>query len=312
MVLSLFGEEEPPPPPPPPPPTAGERLKAAVNGKVTKVKDNIEYKKKKRATKKAFKGIGEESSSRKGSYKPDPYNVLPQDKGPQTLSQAYLPNDTDYWKTTEGYKTIDNYNNLNKTPAAPPSQSSSSCNNNNPYADMTNTRPKAPNMNTLRSQNHTLRQQNQTLREQAATMDQTIPDRATTIQWDYLASRPGNHQNRTLGRTNTKRDLTIRDIPAPPERTGRDPDYEDKISLQTNKIHCKARTREEQIREREKDFEREDRREQMRSGRGKTLAEDVIAAAARCSYAVVGFYNRIKITVCYTCGLCDPTATNTG
>ena len=59
MVLSvIFASEEEPPPPPPPPPTAGQKLKGAVSGKVAGLKESWEYRKKKRATKKAFKGIG--------------------------------------------------------------------------------------------------------------------------------------------------------------------------------------------------------------------------------------------------------------
>ena len=312
MVLSvIFGEEpeEAPPPPPPPPPTRTEKFKAAVQKQVTNVKESYEYQKKKRETKKRFKGIGDSSVSSSSAdasdYRHDKFEVLPtRDQAPQVESQGYQPHDIDYWNAmshyTNKYNQTDNRTTYSKKTATFKSAGKGSTTQN--IAPQTiNNRPETIRYETLR--NETLRQD--TLRQE--TRQYNPPSRGPS-DWEYLDSKPGNLQNRTLrksGGTFARTDQRRRYYEEP------DTDgalYDDRISLQTNKIHHAARTNDEQLRVLEQE-ERERRRNAARRRR-TTLAEDVISGAAKCSRAIVGLFNRTKISVLYMCGVCHNSAWN--
>jgi hypothetical protein len=123
--------------------------------------------------------------------------------------------------------------------------------------------------------------------------------------WEYLDTKPGNLQNRTLrksgGTAARPRDNIRYEI--------RDSDgamYDDRISLETNQIHFAARTDDEQRRVLEQE-ERERRRNAARQRR-KTLAEKVVSGAAKCSQGIAGLFNRLRISVLYMCGACSNTA----
>ena len=325
MVLSIiFGEEPeeaPPPPPPPPPPTKGELFKAAVKRRASNIKETYEYQKKKRETKKLFKGVGKGSGSSSGvssfssasasDYEHDKFEVLPtKDQEPQVREQGYQPNDIDYWNGGNMPHYPNNY---------PPDNRSTFSKKTATFKDKTTSRGNTITHDNLHqgkpatinnqyrqlgeSRQGTLRNESLIRREEIRQVGQSSRDPS---DWEYLDSKPGNLQNRTLrksgGMATRPKEDRGRYLEAPDSDGAM---YDDRISLQTNKIHFAARTNTEQRRVLEQE-ERERARNTARQRR-KTLAEDVIAGAAKCSQAVVGLFNRMKITVLYMCGFCSNT-----
>eukprot|EP00116_Pleurobrachia_bachei_P006538 sb/3466800/ len=319
MVFSvIFSEEEEPPPPPPPPPTAGERLKGAVSGKFNGLKESWEYRKKKRATKKAFRGIGEEKS---GPYEHDEYDVLPtKDKGPQVHSQSYDPVDIDYW-TNRG--SVPHY------PTTFTSSSSSSSSSGKKkrmgkgstwkgstwkggtakssvqgggVVRVDNTRDPGTGRYVNVNDGGTMRggtMRGGTMRGGTMVVGNTMlkPEQPRDDNWQYLESERANYQNRTLAKR-VKQRIEVDES----ER------YDDQTALPAYKIHHAVRTKDEETLAREEEIRRE-RRRRTRWGNegGETAAEAIIKTASRASRGVVNFAHRCKISVCYACGICDTT-----
>lgn len=290
MVLSvIFGEEEQPapPPPPPPPPTKGEKLKAAFRRRQT-------------ATKNYFSGIGKSKGSRSGGDSSvdssvDPYDefeVLPtQDPSPQTQSQGYQPGDIDYWNTMSHHpnRTVYKDGTMKST-----------------YSKKTATFRDHPvdKTNTVRAE---------TLGDRGATVASQYQEHGTLgrqhsaeTEWGYLDTTKGNLKNRTFG---GKPGASSPARSPRPSHVTPDSDealYDDRASLQTNRIHFAARSTEEQRRLLEQEARERARHAARR--RRKPLAESLVAGAARCSKAVLGVFSRARISVCYMCGFCDNSA----
>ena len=322
MVLSvIFGEEpeEAPPPPPPPPPTKAEQFKAAVKRRASNVKESYEYQKKKRATKKLFKGVGKggsssgvssysSSSADASDYRHDKFEVLPtREDGAQVEEQGYQPNDIDYWNSMPHYPNkynhSDNRSNFSKKTATFKSTGRGATMTN---ADLHNDDPATINSHYYRPE----ASRHETLRNETARHETRQYGRSASLEpsdWEYLESKPGNLQNRTLrksGGTATRPRENRRRHYETPDSDGAL--YDDRVSLETNKIHFAARTNDEQRRVLEQE-ERERRKNAARQRR-KTLAENVIAGAAKCSQAIVGLFNRLKISTLYMCGVCGNSA----